>query len=66
MWGPICVMLLPSFGWDLSNIAEIDQGTANCERLQFFFKNCRNDSNESFDSHFTLYGGPMCAMPLIS
>ena len=62
----MCAMLLTSYGWDLRNIAKIDKGTANCERLLFFFKNCRNDSNENFDSHFTHYGGPMCAMTLIS
>ena len=62
----MCAMLLPSYGWDLRNIAEIDQGTANCELFHFFLKNCRIDSNENFDSHFTLCGGPMCAMRLIS
>ena len=62
----MCAMLLTSYGWDWRNIAEIDQGTANCELLQFFLKNCCNDSNENFDSHYTLYGGPMCAMTLIS
>ena len=25
-----------------------------------------NDSNENVDNHFTLYGGPMCAMKLTS
>ena len=59
-------MLITSYGWDLRNIAEIDQETANGERFHFFFKNCRNDSNEIFDSHFTLNGGPVCAMTLIS
>ena len=59
-------MFLTSYGWELRNIAEIDQGTANCELLQFFFKNCRNDSNEIFDSHFSVNGGPMCAMTFIS
>ena len=54
------------YGWGLRNIAKIDRGTANYELLLFFFKNCRNDSNENFDSNFTHYGGPMCAMTLIS
>ena len=27
-----------------------------------FFKNCRNDSNETFSSYLALCGGPMCAM----
>ena len=31
-------MLLTSNGWDLRNIAEIDQGTANCELFIFFQK----------------------------
>ena len=34
--------------------------------FSFFFKNCRNDSNENFDIHFTLYGGPMWAITWIS
>ena len=34
----MCAKLLTSYGWDLRNIAEIDQGTANCELLQFFSK----------------------------
>ena len=34
----MCAMLITSYGWDLRNIAEIDQGTANCELLQFFSK----------------------------
>ena len=34
----MCAMLLTSYGWDLRNIAEIDQGTANCELFQFFSK----------------------------
>ena len=38
MWGPICATLLTSYGWHLRNIAEIDQGTANCELLHFFSK----------------------------
>ena len=38
MLGPICAMLLTSYGWVLRNIAEIDRGTANCELLQFFSK----------------------------
>ena len=38
MWGPMCAMLITSYGWDLRNIAEIDQGTANCELLQYFSK----------------------------
>ena len=58
----MCAMFLTSDGWDLRNIAKIDQVTGNCELLHFFFKNCRNDVNEIFSSHFTLYGGPMCAM----
>ena len=62
----MCAMLLTSYGWDLRNIAEIDQGTANCELFQFFFKNCRNDSTEIFYSRFTVFGGPMCAVTLIS
>ena len=62
----MCAMTLTSIGWDLRNIAKNDQGNANCELFQFFFKNCLNDSNENFDSQFTLYGGPMCAMTLVS
>ena len=65
MWGTMCAMLLTSFGWDLRNVAENDQGTTNCELLQFFFKNCRNDSNGNFGSHFTRNGGPLCLMTLI-
>ena len=38
MWGPMCAMLITSYGWDLRNIAEIDQGKANCELLQYFSK----------------------------
>ena len=34
----MCAMLLTSYGWDLRTIAEIDQGTANCELFQFFSK----------------------------
>ena len=34
----MCAMFLKSDGWDLRNIAKIDQGTANCELLQFFSK----------------------------
>ena len=34
--------------------------------LLIFFKNCRNDSTETFYNHFTLYGEPICAMTLIS
>ena len=36
--GPMCAMLITSYCWDLRNIAEIDQGTAKCELLQFFSK----------------------------
>ena len=59
--GFMCAMTLTSYGWDLRIIAKTDQGKANCEFFQFF-KNCRNDSNEVFYSHFTLYGQPLCAM----
>ena len=34
----MCAKLSTSYGWDLRNIAEHDQGTANCELLQFFSK----------------------------
>ena len=34
----MCAMFLTSYGWDLRNIAEIDQGTANGELLQHFSK----------------------------
>ena len=34
--GPICAITSISFGWDLRNIAEKDQKTANCELFQFF------------------------------
>ena len=34
----MCAMLITSYGWDLRNIAEIDQGTANCELLHSFSK----------------------------
>ena len=34
----MCAMLLTSYGWDLRNIAEIDQGTANCELFSIFSK----------------------------
>ena len=33
-------MFVTSYGWDLRNIAEIYQGTANRELFQFFFKHC--------------------------
>ena len=33
---PMCAMTLISYGWDLRNIAKIDQGTANCEHFQLF------------------------------
>ena len=62
MWGPMCAMLLTSYSWYSRHIAEIDQGTANCELFRFFFQKLFTDSNESFDSHFTLYGGPIRAM----
>ena len=62
----MCAMTSRPYGWGLRNIAKIDQERANCELFHFFFKNCRNDSTELFYSLFTLYGGPMCAMPLKS
>ena len=34
----MCAMLTTSYGCDLRNTAEIDQGTANCELLQFLSK----------------------------
>ena len=55
-------MFVTSYGWDLRNIAEIYQGTANRELFQFFFQTLFKDSKEKFDSHFTLYEGPICAM----
>ena len=62
----MCAMTLTSIGWDLRNKAKNDQRNANCELLHFFFKNCPNNSNEDFNSLFTLCGGRMCAMTLIS
>ena len=50
------------YGWGLKNIAKIDQERPKCGLFQFFFQQQFNDSNENFDNHFTLYGGPMCAM----
>ena len=34
----MCAMLFTLYGWDLRNIAEIDQGAAKCELLQFLSK----------------------------
>ena len=34
----MCAMFLTFYGWYLRNVAEIDQGTTNCELFQFFFK----------------------------
>ena len=34
----MCAMFLTLYGWYLRNVAEIDQGTANCELFQYFFK----------------------------
>ena len=34
----MCAMFLTSDGWNLRNIAKIDQGTGNCELLHFFQK----------------------------
>ena len=60
-WGPMCAMTSRPYGLDWRNKAKIDQETANCELFNFF-KVCCNDSNETSHSHFTLNGGPMCAM----
>ena len=40
MWGTYVsnVINITSYDWDLRNIAEIDQGTADCELLQIFFQ----------------------------
>ena len=62
----MCAMTSRLYGWYLRNIVKIDQETANDELSHFFFKNCRNDSTETFYNHFTLYGEPICAMTLIS
>ena len=32
----MCAMFLTLYGWYLRNVAEIDQGTTNCELFQFF------------------------------
>ena len=63
--GPICAMTSTSQS-GIQETAEIDQETANGERFHFFFKNCRNDSTETFYNHFALCGEHMCAMTLIS
>ena len=36
--GRMCAMFLTLYGWYLRNVAEIDQGTANCELFSFLFK----------------------------
>ena len=63
--GPMCALLITTYGWDLRNIAENDQGSARCELFHFFFENCRYDSTEIFYRQFILNGEPTWAMTLI-
>ena len=64
--GPMCAMSSRPYGWYLRTIAKTDQESANSELFHFLFKNCRNDSTETFYNHFTPCGEPMCAMTMIS
>ena len=47
------------YGWYLRNIAKTDQEPANSELFHFLFKNCRNDSTETFCNHLN-YVGNLC------
>ena len=50
---------ITSYGWDLRNIAEIDQETANCELLQFFPKTVVTIRTK-ISTAFLQYVGKLC------
>ena len=62
MWGPMCAMLLTSYGWDLRNIAKIDQGTANLPIVNFFsfFKHCQRLERNFLQPFYTIWATFVC------
>ena len=64
-YGPLCAISLSSDGWDVRNIAKINQRGPKINRFSFFFdfhENCQYDSNEISYSPSTLYYGVLCVI----
>ena len=58
--GRMCAMLLTTYGWVLRNIAEIDQGTANCESLHFFRRHLTRFERKFRQPFYTFWGTYIC------
>ena len=59
--GPMCAMIFLLYGWDLRNIAKIDQGMATCELFQFCQRQSTRFERNYLRRFYTLWE-PVCAM----